>query len=242
MKKFISLFLATFALIEGSLDALCNGCDIYRVRALSGLNFEVFGGWACPELPTTNNTYAEQKKNENYVWGGTFGVDFGLPGSCWLFGAEGSYINLGRTKYKGVRWQSDYYNLTIKSYGWQCLGKLTYVFFSGWNVFLKAGGTWTSVYSTHDYPNTVNDERVLKKWLPTVAAGFGLMPCQNMTISLQYEHLFGQQWKWEYPSSLRRPYTQDIITLNLSYKINFFEFLRPKYSNCNFGYGRGCCN
>jgi opacity protein-like surface antigen len=241
MKKFISLFLATVALTS-TANALCNGCDIYRVQALSGINFEIFGGWAAPELPTAYNTDAEKKKNENYVWGGTLGFDFGFPNSCWLFGVEGGYINLGRTKYLGVDEPPNEYNITIKSYGWQCLGKLTYVFISGWNVFLKAGGTWTSVYSTHDYPNLVTDDRVLKKWLPTVAAGISLMPCQNWSISLQYEHLFGQQWKWEYPSSLRRPYTQDIITLNLSYKLNFADFLKPAFKTNYNRYYRGCCN
>lgn len=240
MKKFISLFLASLALLN-SASALCNGCDIYRVQALSGLNFEVFGGWAAPELPTANNTYAEKKKNENYVWGGTLGIDLGIPCSCWLFGVEGGYINLGRTKYKNIEYNTDNYNLTIKSYGWQCLGKITYVFFSGWNVFIKGGSTWTSVYSTHDFPNLVTDERVLKKWLPTVAVGFGLMPCQNWSLSLQYEHLFGQQWKWEYPSSLRRPYTQDVITLSLSYKLNFSDFLKPAYRSNSQSYSRSCC-
>jgi opacity protein-like surface antigen len=244
MKNFLSLFLASFA-IASSCEALCNGCDIYRVGAAAGLNLEIFGGWAIPELPGTNRDYVDYKKNENYVWGGTAGFDFGLPRSCWLLGVEGSYINFGRTKY---RWDtSNYEVMTIKSYGWQVMGKLTYVFFSGWNIFLKGGSTKVHVYSNNDLSQLDLNEDKLTKWVPTVAAGFGIMPCQYLTISLQYQHLFGQEWRYNQPSTLRRPFTQDVITLNLGYKFNLGQFFKP---NCNYirgpqmppsPYYHGCC-
>lgn len=201
-----------------NVESYCGNRGIYQIKNFSGFYAEAIGGFAVPELPSDRDYYSNQKKNENYVYGASVGMDIDIPASSWLVGVEAGYINFGRTKYPNAG--DENYTLAIKSSGWQALGKLTYLVRSGWYGFLKAGTTYTTVTTSRDVPTIDVNKLRYQKFLPTVATGIGLIICYNTTFAIEYQHLFGNEWRKSSPYTYNTPFTQDVITINLGYKFN----------------------
>ena len=156
------------------------------------------------------------------VVGPTVGYDFALT-PVWMVGGEMGWLYLGQStnSYPVIG------DVTIKNSGFQFLATTTYLLndlgLPRWNVFGKVG---LMDENTDASSGTISADE--KGAVAALAFGAGYLITPNVNLTLQYEHVFGDNYG-DSSSSDSKPMAQNIFALGVTYKIP----LGPNLYNMN---------
>ncbi len=197
------------------------------ITAESGVYVTGQLGWSFPDAPNLTSSdfsgqpsYSYSQTSQNFVGGATVGYDYAFTQN-WMAGLELGYLYMGQNKYSATVGGVSA-NETLQNWGVQLMATGTYVMPSGWNVFGKVGGVYqtTKASGSGSIPSVgvVSANESFSDVIPALAVGVGYLFAQNLSMALQYEHTFGDDWNSNNLGSNPTTMTQNIVTLGLTYK------------------------
>lgn len=214
MKKLITLALVTSC-----------ATSAFAVTAQSGMYLTPLLGYTFPTYYTDSSMTAASgvsttHTNKNFTWGGAAGYEYAFTQHV-LAGVEVAYVNMGRTVYNFANGQSTNFG----NYGLETLLTATYLSSSGFDVFVKGGGSFQSEANNALTVGSITfNGNSTQKYLPVLGAGFGYQLHQGTNISVnlnvQYQRIFGntQTNIQNDLGNTSNPQAQNVVLVGLTFK------------------------